>query len=88
MIGPPLHSVDSSVTKNMSFTERLKLQLRLDAFNTFNQPNFGSPANGLTADHLTATGVPIPGTGGFGTITSLNGNVAMRQLQVSLKLVF
>jgi hypothetical protein len=88
VIGPPLHSVDSSVTKNMSFTERLKLQLRLDAFNTFNQPNFGSPANGLTADHLTATGVPIPGTGGFGTITSLNGNVAMRQLQVSLKLVF
>jgi hypothetical protein len=30
----------------------------------------------------------IPGSGGFGTITSLNSNISMRQLQVSLKLVF
>ena len=28
------------------------------------------------------------GSGGFGTITSLNSNISMRQLQVSLKLVF
>ena len=88
VIGPPLFSVDFSLKKDMRFTERLRLQLRLDAFNTFNHPNFGSPGNGLTADHLDANGVPIPGSGGFGTITSLNSNVSMRQLQVSLKLVF
>ena len=88
VIGPPLFSVDSSIKKDMRFTERLKLQLRLDAFNTFNHPNFGSPGNGLSADHLDANSVPIPGSGGFGTITSLNSNVSMRQLQVSLKLVF
>ena len=88
MIGPPLFSVDSSIKKDMRFTERLKLQLRLDAFNTFNHPNFGSPGNGLAGDHLDANSVPIPGSGGFGTITSLNSNVSMRQLQVSLKLVF
>ena len=88
VIGPPLHTVDSSVTKNMSFTERLKLQLRLDAFNTLNQPNFGSPGNGLTADKLDANGVPIPGSGSFGTITSLNPNVSMRQLQLGAKITF
>lgn len=88
LIGPPLFSVDSSLKKDMRFTEQLKLQLRLDAFNTFNHPNFGSPGNSLTADHLDANGVPIPGSGSFGTITSLNSNVSMRQLQVSLKLVF
>ena len=88
VIGPPLFSVDSSLKKDMRFTEQLKLQLRLDAFNTFNHPNFGSPGNALTADHLDANGVPIPGSGSFGTITSLNSNVSMRQLQVSLKLVF
>src|SRR6202162_2957294 len=88
VVGPPLFSVDSSIKKDMRFTERLKLQLRLDAFNTFNRPNFGSPGNGLSADHLDANSVPIPGSGGFGTITSLNSNVSMRQLQVSLKLVF
>ncbi len=88
MIGPPLFSVDSSLNKDIRFTERSKLQLRLDAFNVFNHPNFGSPGNGLSADHLDANGVPIPGSGSFGTITSLNSNVSMRQLQVSLKLVF
>jgi hypothetical protein len=88
VLGPPLFSVDSSIKKDMIFTERLRLQLRLDAFNTFNHPNFGSPGSGLTANHLDANSVPIPGSGGFGTITSLNSNVSMRQLQVSLKLVF
>jgi hypothetical protein len=88
VIGPPLFSVDFSLKKDVRFTERLKLQLRLDAFNAFNHPNFGSPGNGLSADHLDANSVPIPGSGGFGTITSLNSNVSMRQLQVSLKLVF
>lgn len=88
VIGPPLFSVDSSLKKDVKFTERLSLQLRLDAFNIFNHPNFGSPNNGLVANKLDANGVPIPGSGGFGTITSLNSGVSMRQLQVSLKLVF
>jgi hypothetical protein len=88
VIGPPLFGVDFSLKKDMRFTEQLKLQMRLDAFNAFNHPNFGSPNNGLAADHLNANGVPILGSGSFGTITSLNSNVSMRQLQVSLKLVF
>jgi hypothetical protein len=88
VIGPGLFSVDTTLDKNIRFTERLNLQVRLDAFNLFNHPNFGTPNNSLTADHLDANGVPIPGSGGFGTITSLNANVSMRQLQVSLKLLF
>ncbi|HTD25087.1 MAG TPA: hypothetical protein VK738_20735, partial [Terriglobales bacterium] len=88
VIGPPLFSVDTTLDKDFKFTERQYFQLRLDAFNVFNHPNFGSPGNGLTADHLDANGVPIPGSGGFGTITSLNPGVSMRQLQISLKFVF
>jgi hypothetical protein len=88
VIGPPLFSVDSSIKKDMTLNERLKLQLRLDAFNSFNHPNFGSPNNGLSSDHLDANSAPIPGSGSFGTITSLNSNVSMRELQASLKLVF
>jgi hypothetical protein len=88
VIGPPLFSVDATLDKDFRFTERLNLQLRLDAFNVFNHPNFGSPGNGLTADHLDASGVPIPGSGGFGTVTSLNPGVSMRQLQLSAKIIF
>ncbi len=77
MIGPGLFSVDSSLTKDMRFTEQLNLQLRLDAFNAFNHPNFGSPGIGLTANKLTVNGCQRcadPGSGSFcnGTITSLN----------------
>jgi hypothetical protein len=32
--------------------------------------------------------VPIPGSGNFGTITTLNPGVSMRQLQLSVKLIF
>jgi hypothetical protein len=86
--GPPLFSVDATLDKDFRFTERLTFQLRLDAFNVFNHPNFGSPGDDLTADHLGANGVPIPGSGGFGTVTSLNANVSMRELQVAGKLIF
>ncbi len=88
VIGPSLFNVDTTLDKDFRFTERLNFKLRLDAFNTFNHPNFGSPGNGLAANKLDASGVPIPGSGSFGTITSLNPGISMRQLQVSLKLMF
>jgi hypothetical protein len=88
VIGPRLFSVDTTLDKDFRFTERLNLQLRLDVFNLFNHPNFGSPNNGLVGDHLDANGVPIPGSGNFATITSLNPGVSMRQLQLSVKVIF
>jgi hypothetical protein len=88
VIGPRLFTVDASVNKDFKFTERRYVQLRLDAFNAFNRPNFGDPGNGVNADHLDANSVPIPGTGSFGRITSTKTGVDMRELQISLKLVF
>jgi hypothetical protein len=88
VIGAPLFTVDTSLKKDLKFTERLNLQLRLDAFNTSNHPNFGDPGNSVVADQLDANGVPIPGTGGFGRITSTKTGVDMRELQVALKLTF
>jgi hypothetical protein len=77
VIGAPLFTVDSSHRKDMNFTERLDLQLRLDVFNMFNHPNVGDAGNSLTADQLDGNGVPIPGTGGFGGITCTKSGVAM-----------
>jgi hypothetical protein len=88
VIGPKLFSVDSTIKKDFKFTERRYVQLRLDAFNTFNHPNFGDPGNRVNANQLDASGVPIPGTGSFGRITSTKTGVDMRELQVSLKVVF
>jgi hypothetical protein len=88
VIGPGIFDVDSSIKKEMKLREQLNLQLRLDVFNLLNHPNFGTPNNTLSGDHLDANSVPIPGSGAFGTITSLNAGITMRDLQASLKLVF
>jgi hypothetical protein len=37
---------------------------------------------------VNAQGVAIPGTGAFGTISSLRPGIDMRELQFSLKLIF
>jgi hypothetical protein len=50
--------------------------------------DFGDPNTSLASATLTAAGVPIPGTGRFGTITSTRGGIDMRELQFSLKLGF
>ena len=48
----PLHAdgeqqLDSSLSKTFHITERQALQFRVDAFNTFNHPNFSAPDSGV-----------------------------------------
>jgi len=43
--GPGLQQLDSSLFKTFKLTERANLQFRMDAFNTFNHPNFSTPDN-------------------------------------------
>ncbi len=56
-VGPGFADVDLSVIKNISFGERLKLQLRAEMFNVFNRKNLASGAgsvggNGYVADTI------------------------------------
>ena len=68
-----------------SYGERRYLEFRFEGFNFANHPNFGHPNASLTSNAVTAA---IPGTGSFGTISSLRSGINMRELQFSLKLVF
>jgi hypothetical protein len=77
VVGPAIHTLDSTLQKNFNFTERQYLQLRLDVFNTWNSPNFGLPAL-----NYVSTGAPL------GSITSLRPGIDMREMQISAKLVF
>ena len=70
--GPGYQNVNVSLVKNTPLTERLKLQLRAEAFNLFNHPNFNLPDNFL-------------GSPTFGRISSARDP---RHLQFGVKLLF
>jgi hypothetical protein len=43
LFGPSAFNVDLSLTRNFKLTERFGLNVRAEAFNTFNHTNFGNP---------------------------------------------
>lgn len=83
--GPGFADVDMSLEKNTKLSERLTLQLRVDAFDVFNHPSFINPttAGGASASDTSST---------FGQITSTRFPVSdlgsSRQLQLAGKFVF
>jgi Carboxypeptidase regulatory-like domain len=79
--GPGFTDVDVSIEKVTTIAEGVKLNLRLDAFDVFNHPNFGNPGTSATV-----------GSSSFGVITATRFPVAdlgsSRQLQLSAKFLF
>ena len=72
---PGINVFNSTLQKNFNLTEKTLLQLRFEAFNTLNHPNFYLPNATVTS-------------ASYGKITALQNNIDMRELQQSLKLVF
>jgi hypothetical protein len=86
--GPGFHRLDFSIFKNISLTERFKLQFRTEIFNIFNHPNFNAPnfgGNGVVA---------ISGSGNYNSSTfgeigsTRDAPYDPRQIQFALKLYY
>ena len=76
--GPGLATVDLSLFKNITITERMKLEFRTEAFNLLNRVNFASP------NQTAFSGTTLSSTAGLIT----NTVTTSRQIQFGLKLVF
>jgi hypothetical protein len=79
LTGPKFVNTDLSLVKNTKLTERMSVQLRAEAFDVLNHPNFGNPnlnAQSSLFGRITTTRFPV---GDFGSA---------RQLQISMKLQF
>jgi hypothetical protein len=85
--GPKLLQVDSALTRTFPLHERLALNLRLEAFNVLNHPNFASPA-GSNAGYM-GTSQPI-NSATFGQVTStVNGTAGQARIfQGAVKFTF
>jgi len=79
VIGPRFDNTDFSIIKNTKFSDRVRAQFRVEAFDLFNHANFGPPGN-------------VVGTPAFGRITSTRfptgESGSSRQVQFALKLIY
>jgi hypothetical protein len=86
-LGPPTRTVDTSLAKNIRLTERLRVQLRIDAFNLFNHPQYTTPGGGSNQSTVNlgfngncgiVNGVPVPPS--QGEFLDANGNPVVDNL--------
>ena len=84
--GFPVSQVDLSLRRSFRMGEQLGLQVRADAFNILNHPNFSSPSGIMTdATFGRATQMLNTGLGGLNPLFQTGGP---RSMQLALKVTF
>ena len=78
LIGPGLTTLDTSLFKKFSITERVNMQFRAEVFNLLNHANFQEP------NALVFQGTNISSSAG----QILSTATSSRQIQLALKFVF
>jgi hypothetical protein len=79
--------LDMAVRRDFPITERLRLQFRVEAFNLFNTPNYGSISSSVTAPHFGLATASLANSLGS-TLNPLYQMGGARSMQFALKLTF
>jgi len=98
LLGPHFRQLDFSIFKNTQLTERLKLELRFEAYNLLNHPNFANPylplfiadaaQNGFLPTGQSAGNLRLTSTGDVGIGYPFLGSGGPRGLQIAAKFTF
>jgi outer membrane receptor protein involved in Fe transport len=98
LIGPNFRQFDFSLFKDTSLTEHLKMQLRFEAYNLFNHPNFANPylptfiadaaPNGINPNGTSVGALRLTSTGDVGIGYPFLGSGGPRSLQLAAKFTF
>jgi hypothetical protein len=91
--GPSLANDDLAIVKNTKIRESMSLQIRAEAFNLFNHPNFSNPNTGLYTGYSVQNGTVVPTNNPSagritGTISASGGLPSSRQLQLAMRFTF
>ena len=98
LIGPHFRQFDFSLFKDTAITERIKLELRFEAYNLFNHPNFANPylpsfiadaaQQGIGGNGRSLGALHLTATGDVGIGYPFLGSGGPRGLQVAAKISF
>ncbi|HMI51804.1 MAG TPA: carboxypeptidase regulatory-like domain-containing protein [Candidatus Saccharimonadales bacterium] len=98
LLGPHFRQFDFSIFKKTNLTEHMNLELRFEAYNLFNHPNFASPylptfiadaaPNGFTSTGQSAGALRLTATGDVGIGYPFLGSGGPRGLQIAAKITF
>jgi outer membrane receptor protein involved in Fe transport len=91
--GPAINQLNMSIFKNTKIGERVRLQLRAEAFNVLNHPNPGyginaQPANAPSSGYLPSITLETAGVTGGGFNNFKDISLARRVLQFGIRLIF
>jgi hypothetical protein len=84
--GPAINQLNASLFKNTKIGERVKLQLRAEAFNVLNHPNPGYGVN--AAGYLPSITLDNAGLSGGGFANFKDITLANRVIQFGARLIF
>jgi hypothetical protein len=90
--GPGYKTVDFGLFKDFAITERVKFQLRAQAYNLFNTPQFTNPDgnihNGVLSNGVYTTGINAGGTAAsFGTLSATRAQ-SEREMEFAARINF
>jgi hypothetical protein len=91
--GPAINQLNMSLFKNTKIGERVRLQLRVEAYNFLNhpQPGYGinaQPANAPSSSYLPSITLDNAGVPGNGFANFKDMSMARRVFQFGVRLIF
>jgi hypothetical protein len=88
--GPHQINLDSSLFRDFSIREKMKVQFRIEALNTTNTPHFANPAANVSNLQLNSSGT-VANLNGFGVVTSTihtGREYDEREIELSVRFAF
>ena len=88
LTGPKYFMLDGTLSKDFRFTERIRAELKMAAYNAINRLNLVNPNMGVTSSQFGQALYQGTPSATFGPQTMELGNVSGRQVELGMKIIF